>query len=246
MRVALCQCNLPVGDLSGNITRIRDLIDRAVDRGADLTVFPELSITGYPPEDLLLNPRFAADAESEVRELARTVTETVAIVGLPALEPDLHNIAAVLADGAWVGTYQKHFLPNYGVFDEQRYFARGTSALVVDLSGIRVGLTICEDLWHPGGPGQWAAIEGGAELVVNLSGSPYHRGKGFERERMLAQRAADYACFVIFCKESSPQRTMNCFSILDYFFDIFIQCFPSKFHICKHCITTHRWNFNRS
>ena len=172
MRVALCQCNLPVGDLSGNITRIRDLIDRAVDRGADLTVFPELSITGYPPEDLLLNPRVAADAESEVRELARTVTETVAIVGLPALEPDLHNIAAVLADGAWVGTYQKHFLPNYGVFDEQRYFARGTSALVVDLSGNRVGLTICEDLWHPGGPGQWAAIEGGAELVVNLSGSP--------------------------------------------------------------------------
>ena len=205
MRVALCQCNLPVGDLSGNITRIRDLIDRAVDRGADLTVFPELSITGYPPEDLLLNPRFAADAESEVRELARTVTETVAIVGLPALEPDLHNIAAVLADGAWVGTYQKHFLPNYGVFDEQRYFARGTSALVVDLSGIRVGLTICEDLWHPGGPGQWAAIEGGAELVVNLSGSPYHRGKGFERERMLAQRAADYACFVIFCNAVGGQ-----------------------------------------
>ena len=205
MRVALCQCNLPVGDLAGNVTRVRALIDQAVDRGADLTVFPELSITGYPPEDLLLNPRFAADAESEVRELARTVNETVAIVGLPALDLDLYNIAAVLADGAWAGTYQKHFLPNYGVFDEQRYFARGTSALVVDLSGIRVGVTICEDLWHPGGPGQWAAIEGGAELVVNLSGSPYHRGKGFERERMLAQRAADYACFVIFCNAVGGQ-----------------------------------------
>ena len=140
-----------------------------------------------------------------MRELARSVTDTVVVVGLPALTEDLHNAAAVLADGAVVATYRKHFLPNYGVFDEQRYFARGDDALVVDLAGVRVGVTICEDLWYPGGPGQWTAIDGGAELIVNLSGSPYHRGKGIERERMLAQRAADYGCFVAFCNAVGGQ-----------------------------------------
>ena len=205
LRVALCQCNLPVGDLDGNLDRIRELVGRAVTQGADLTVFPELSVTGYPPEDLLLNPRFADAAAAGVRELARAITSTVAIVGLPSLTEDLHNAAVVLADGAVAATYRKHFLPNYAVFDEQRYFARGDDALVVDLAGVRVGVTICEDLWHPGGPGQWAAIDGDAELIVNLSGSPYHRGKGVERERMLAQRAADYCCFVAFCNAVGGQ-----------------------------------------
>ena len=205
LRVALCQCNLPVGDLDGNLDRIRELIGRAVTQGADLTVFPELSVTGYPPEDLLLNPRFADAAAAGVRELARSVTSTVAIVGLPALTEDLHNAAVVLADGAVAATYRKYFLPNYAVFDEQRYFARGDEALVINLAGVRVGVTICEDLWYPGGPGQWAAIDGDAELIVNLSGSPYHRGKGFERERMLAQRAADYCCFVAFCNAVGGQ-----------------------------------------
>ena len=205
VRIALCQCNLPVGDLDGNLDRIRALVGRAVEQGADLTVFPELSLTGYPPEDLLLNPRFAEAATAGVRELARSLTETVVVVGLPALEEDLHNAAAVLADNAIVATYRKHFLPNYAVFDEQRYFASGDDALVVDLDGVRVGVTICEDLWYPGGPGQWAAIDGGAELIVNLSGSPYHRGKGIERERMLAQRAVDYCCFVAFCNAVGGQ-----------------------------------------
>ena len=194
-----------MGDLVGNLGRIGELINRAVEQGADLTVFSELSVTGYPPEDLLLNPRFADAAAAGVRELARSVTDTVVVVGLPALTEDLHNAAAVLADGAVVATYRKHFLPNYGVFDEQRYFARGDDALVVDLAGVRVGVTICEDLWYPGGPGQWTAIDGGAELIVNLSGSPYHRGKGIERERMLAQRAADYGCFVAFCNAVGGQ-----------------------------------------
>ena len=205
LRVALCQCNLPVGDLDGNLDRIRGLIGRAVEQGADLTLFPELSLTGYPPEDLLLNPRFAEAAAGAVGELARSLTDTVAVVGLPALGEDLHNAAAVLAAGAIVATYRKHFLPNYAVFDEQRYFASGNDALVVDLDGVRVGVTICEDLWYPGGPGQWAAIDGGAELIVNLSGSPYHRGKGLERERMLAQRAADYCCFIAFCNAVGGQ-----------------------------------------
>ncbi len=205
IRIALCQCNLPVGDLDGNLDRIRALVGQAVDQGADLTVFPELAVTGYPPEDLLLNPRFADAAAAGVRELARSLTDTVVIVGLPALGEDLHNAAAVLADNAIVATYRKHFLPNYAVFDEQRYFASGDDALVVDLDGVRVGVTICEDLWYPGGPGQWAAVSGGAELIVNLSGSPYHRGKGLERERMLAQRAADYCCFVAFCNAVGGQ-----------------------------------------
>ena len=205
IRVALCQCNLPVGDLDGNLDRIRALVGRAVDQGADLTVFPELAVTGYPPEDLLLNPRFADAAAAGVRELARSLTDTVVVVGLPELGEDLHNAAAVLADNAIVATYRKHFLPNYAVFDEQRYFASGDDALVIDLDGVRIGVTICEDLWYPGGPGQWAAVGGGAELIVNLSGSPYHRGKGLERERMLAQRAADYCCFVAFCNAVGGQ-----------------------------------------
>ena len=205
IRIALCQCNLPVGDLDGNLDRIRALVARAVEQGADLTVFPELAVTGYPPEDLLLNPRFAETAAAGVRELARSLTDTVVVVGLPALGADLHNAAAVLADNTLVATYRKHFLPNYAVFDEQRYFASGDDALVVDLGSVRVGVTICEDLWYPGGPGQWAAVGGGAELIVNLSGSPYHRGKGLERERMLAQRAADYCCFVAFCNAVGGQ-----------------------------------------
>ena len=205
LRVALCQCNLPVGDLEGNLDRIGGLVARASARGADLTVFPELSVTGYPPEDLLLNPRFTATAAEGVRRLAASVTDTVAVVGLPTLDGDLHNAAAVLAGGVVAATYRKHFLPNYAVFDEQRYFARGDAALNLDLGGVRVGVTICEDLWYPGGPGRWAAIDGGAVVLVNLSGSPYHRGKGIERERMLAQRAADYGCFVAFCNAVGGQ-----------------------------------------
>ena len=205
LRVALCQCNLPVGDLTGNLDRIGELIARASARGADLTVFPELSVTGYPPEDLLLNPRFTETAADGVRRLAASVTDTVAVVGLPVLAGDLHNAAAVLAGGEVAATYRKHFLPNYAVFDEQRYFARGDAALTLDLGGVRVGVTICEDLWYPGGPGRWAAIDGGAVVLVNLSGSPYHRGKGIERERMLAQRAADYGCFVAFCNAVGGQ-----------------------------------------
>ena len=205
LRVALCQCNLPVGDLAGNLDRLRELIACATERGADLTVFPELSATGYPPEDLLLNPRFTEAAADGVRRLAASVTGTVAVVGLPDLAGDLHNAAAVLAGGKVAAVYRKHFLPNYAVFDEQRYFARGDAALTADLGGVRVGVTICEDLWYPGGPGRWAAIDGGAVVLVNLSGSPYHRGKGVERERMLAQRAADYGCFVAFCNAVGGQ-----------------------------------------
>lgn len=205
LRIALCQTNLPVGDISGNVERVRRLADNARDRGADLAIFPELSLTGYPPEDLLLKPSFALHARAAVYELAANITDIVAVVGVPLLSDDLHNAAAILADGQVAAVYRKCYLPNYAVFDEQRYFANGDRAVVMDLDGLRVGVTICEDLWYPGGPAQWAAIDGGAELIVNLSASPYHRGKGREREELFATRCTDYNCFLAFCNAIGGQ-----------------------------------------
>ena len=205
IRVALCQVNLPVGDIDGNVERVRDQIGAAQERGADLVVFPELSISGYPPEDLLLKPSFAERASVAVHGLAAHIEDLVVLVGLPFLAGDLYNAAAVLTDGKVAAVYRKRYLPNYAVFDEQRYFANGDNAVVLDIAGFRVGVTVCEDLWYPGGPGQWAAIEGEAELIVNLSASPYHRGKGRERERMFATRAVDYRCFVAFCNAVGGQ-----------------------------------------
>ena len=205
LRVALCQANLPVGNLNGNVERMRRLAGDARDRGADLVIFPELSLTGYPPEDLLLKPSFAQHARAAVYELASDITDVVAVVGVPLLSDDLHNAAAILADGQVAAVYRKCYLPNYAVFDEQRYFASGDRAVVVDLDGLRVGVTICEDLWYPGGPAQWAAIDGGAELIVNLSASPYHRAKGREREQMFATRCTDYNCFLAFCNAIGGQ-----------------------------------------
>ena len=205
IRIALCQVNLPVGDIDGNVERIRVHVSQAQDAGADLIVFPELTITGYPPEDLLLRPRFSERAHRAVHELASDVHDSVVVVGFPLLDGDLFNAAAILADGRVEAVYRKCFLPNYGVFDEQRYFANGSRALTVDLDGIRVGITICEDLWYPGGPAQWAAIEGGAELIVNLSASPYHRTKGLEREQLFETRCVDYAAFLGFCNAIGGQ-----------------------------------------
>ena len=205
LRIALCQANLPVGDILGNLTRIREWLARARAQGAELVVFPELAVTGYPPEDLLLKPQFAERALSAVHELASDVQDTVALVGLPFLDDDLYNAAAVLTDGRVQAIYRKRFLPNYGVFDEQRYFASGTDAVVLDIDGHRVGITVCEDLWYPGGPAQSSAIAGGAELIVNLSASPYHRSKGCEREHMFSTRAVDYRSFVAFCNAVGGQ-----------------------------------------
>lgn len=205
VRVALCQANLPVGDIDGNVERVRVQIAAAHQRGADLVVFPELSISGYPPEDLLLKPRFAERAGRAIHTLAADVKEMVAVVGFPSLDSDLYNAAAVLAGGRVAAMYHKRYLPNYAVFDEHRYFAAGNRAVVLELGGHRVGITICEDLWYPGGPAQWAAIDGGAELIVNLSASPYHRAKGQEREHMFATRCVDYNCFLAFCNAVGGQ-----------------------------------------
>ncbi len=205
LRVALCQRNFHVGDIDGNVARIRNSLAQAVELGADLALFPELSITGYLPEDLLLKPHFAEEAEAALRDLASDIRDIVAIVGFPQLSDDLYNSAAALASGEVVAVYRKRYLPNYGVFDEQRYFARGNNAVVLDMDGAKVGLTICEDLWYPGGPAQRATVDGGAEILVNLSASPYSRGKGPQRESMLATRCTDYVCYLAFCNAIGGQ-----------------------------------------
>ena len=221
LRVALCQSNPIVGDLAGNIAALQRWIREAREQHADVVVFPELSITGYPPEDLLLKPSFVQDAAAALGEVAAGATGIVACVGVP--EPvaaasgatgggeavpaaaRLYNAAAVLADGRVAALYRKHHLPNYAVFDERRYFLPGDESLVIDLDGRRVGVTICEDIWMPGGPAERAAVDGGAEIVVNLSASPYHRGKGREREELFAARCREHRCFLAFCNAVGGQ-----------------------------------------
>jgi NAD+ synthase (glutamine-hydrolysing) len=203
MRLALCQINATVGDISANAERIRLGMGAARDAGADLVLFPELALTGYPPEDLLLREHFLADAHAALHELASGAEGLVAVVGFPERAEDVYNSAAILAGGVVHATYRKVFLPNYGVFDEQRYFQSGASGAVIDLGdrsqlAQRIGLTICEDIWEPGPPASDEALAG-ATLILNISASPYHAGKGAERERMFAQRARDNLACVAFC-----------------------------------------------
>ena len=213
LRIALCQANLPVGDLDGNVERLRTRVREARGAGADVVVFPELALTGYPPEDLLLKPGFVRDASHALRELAAGVSGIAALVGAPAAAADdgaaprarLHNGAALLADGRIAAFYHKHHLPNYAVFDERRYFAPGRRAVVADLAFCRIGVTVCEDVWAAGGPAAWAAVEGGAEVIINLSASPYHRGKGREREALFSARCIEQRCFLAFCNAVGGQ-----------------------------------------
>jgi NAD+ synthase (glutamine-hydrolysing) len=198
LRLALGQLNATVGDLDGNARKIGDMAARARDQGAALAVFPELALSGYPPEDLLLKPGFLEAARSRLEELAAETEGIVAVVGFPERADDVYNAAAVLADGRVVATYRKMFLPNYGVFDEHRYFQIGQKPALLELNGAELGLTICEDVWEPGPPATTEALAG-AQLIVNLSASPYHAGKPGERERMLAQRARDSIVAVAFC-----------------------------------------------
>ena len=151
MRLALCQINTTVGDIAGNSERVRAGIRAARERGAELVLFPELALTGYPPEDLLLKEHFLADAGAALRSLAAEADGIVAVVGYPERAEDVYNAAGVLADGAVHAIYRKVYLPNYGVFDEQRYFQAGAAGAVIDIGERRVGLTVCEDMWEPGG-----------------------------------------------------------------------------------------------
>ena len=198
LSVALAQINPTVGDTAGNARKVADGIASARDEGASLVVFPELALTGYPPEDLLLKTSFLDAARAALDDLASQTRGIVALVGFPERADDVYNSAAVLADGRVAGVYRKIHLPNYGVFDEQRYFQAGSEPALFELDGVRVGVTICEDIWEPGPPATAEALAG-AEVIVNLSASPYHAGKGLERERMLVQRARDSLVTVVFC-----------------------------------------------
>jgi NAD+ synthase (glutamine-hydrolysing) len=191
LRVALAQLNLVVGDLEGNAARIIDTYERAEVDGCDLVAFPELAITGYPPEDLLLRPAFVSQAAESLDKVAARTGRAAAVIGFPLLERDLYNAAAVCANGKVHGVYRKHILPNSTVFDEQRYFAASTTdGPLFNVAGVRVAVTICEDAWSPTGPIITQAA-GGAELVVNINGSPYYAGRLRDRETMLATRASD-------------------------------------------------------
>ena len=208
IRVALAQDNLPVGDLPGNIRRTQLRLDQAQEHGADLIVFPELSVTGYPPEDLLLKKDFVDNAADAIDELASAASNITALVGYPMISADtqsLHNTAAVLINGQVAARYRKHHLPNYAVFDEQRYFTAGNKAVVINIGDCLVGITICEDIWMDSGPLVWATAEGEAELIVNLSASPYHRNKGSEREQRFSAQCINHRCFIAFCNAVGGQ-----------------------------------------
>jgi len=204
MRLALAQINTVVGDLDGNADKIRRRLAEAKDRKADLVVFPELAVTGYPPEDLLLRPSFVQAAQAKAAELARESRGIVALIGVPWFERDLYNACAVCAAGEIKTIYRKRFLPNYGVFDEDRYFAPGSDLVLLEHGGTLFAPTICEDMWQPGPPATELALAG-AQLLVNLSASPFHVLRDREREEMFATRARDNSCFVAFCNAVGGQ-----------------------------------------
>ncbi len=190
--------NATVGDIAGNARRIATGIEAARAIEAELVLFPELALTGYPPEDLLLREHFLLDAAAALDALAAEALGIVAIVGFPERAQGVYNAAAVLADGAVRSIYHKVHLPNYGVFDEQRYFTAGHTGATFEVGGCSVGLTVCEDLWLPGAPASEEA-QAGAQLIVNVSASPYHAGKGLEREQLFAQRAREHGVAIAFC-----------------------------------------------
>jgi len=198
LRIALVQMNAVVGDIAGNESAISAGIALAHDAGAQLVVFPELALTGYPPEDLLLKEHFLADTRDALERIASDTTGIVAVVGYPERAEDVHNSAAILADGRVQASYRKQHLPNYGVFDELRHFQPGERGATIAVDGVTVGLTICEDIWQPGPPLSDEALSG-ARVIVNLSASPYAAGKGARREQMIQQRARDELCAVAFC-----------------------------------------------
>ena len=197
LRLAMAQINATVGDLEGNTRKIVAYIDEARSLHADLVAFPELAITGYPPEDLLFKPQFIQANIARMREVARASRGIAVVVGFADADSDIRNAAVVAYDGELIGTYHKIYLPNYGVFDEERYFKAGSECPVFVVNGTPVGVNICEDIWYAVGPTvvQRAA---GAEVIVNINGSPFHAGKRGFREKMLATRASDNGLFVAY------------------------------------------------
>ncbi len=199
LRIGLCQINTIVGDIEGNTRKILDHMARGKKMGADLLAFPEMAVTGYPPEDLLLMPKFIEANMKAVNRIAKSTSSLTAIVGFVNRDGDIFNAAALLHDGKMVEVYSKIFLPNYGVFDEDRYFQVGKANFIFTIKSTPIGVSICEDLWYPGDPIRTQALYGGAELIVNISSSPYHTGKVAFREKMISTRASDNLAIVAYC-----------------------------------------------
>ncbi|HEV2582882.1 MAG TPA: nitrilase-related carbon-nitrogen hydrolase, partial [Ktedonobacteraceae bacterium] len=200
LRVALAQINVTVGDLEGNARKIRQAMERAADEGAHIICTPELALTGYPPEDLLLKPDFVdanLRALDQLVEASRAFPGLTAIIGFVDRDHDSYNAAAVIGEGRLYGKYHKHFLPNYGVFDENRYFQAGSTAPIFLVKDVHVGVNICEDIWYPTGP-MTTQAHAGAEVIININGSPYYASKGHFRQEMLATRAADNSVIVVY------------------------------------------------
>jgi len=205
LRVALAQINTTVGDFAGNATRILEAAREAAALDADVVAFPELAITGYPPEDLLIRDAFIEDARVALERLADAARDLpVLVVGCVEYRHQLYNAAAVLHGGRVAGTYRKHALPNYGVFDEHRYFQPGTDAPVFTIAGVEVGITVCEDIWYPGGPTREQAL-GGASVILNINASPFHAAKSAARERMLQTRASDNGVAICYVNQVGGQ-----------------------------------------
>jgi len=196
LRVALGQVNVTVGDLEGNVSKILDYTSRARDMEAHVVAFPELAIPGYPPEDLLLKPQFIEENLEAIHYLASRVEGITVVVGFVDAQDDIFNAAAIIHDRKIRGIYRKIFLPNYGVFDEDRYFQQGKETPVFVINGTVVGVNICEDIWYAEGPTLAQCLGGGAEVIINISSSPFHAGKRAFRERMLSVRASDNCAIV--------------------------------------------------
>lgn len=199
MRVAIAQMNSVVGDFQHNKDRIEECLKESVQFGADLVLFPELVLTGYPPEDLLLKNDFIEKNKKVLKYLASSVKGIVAVVGyVEKAKNNLYNSAALLYEGKVVGSYRKMILPNYGVFDEKRYFTEGHEPVCLELNGIKIGLTICEDIWDVNGPGKQICEKGQVDVLLNISSSPYFKGKGKAREDLVRKRALQYKTHIIY------------------------------------------------
>jgi len=211
LRVGLAQINTTVGDLEGNVAKVLEYVERARDLGVDVVSFPELTVTGYPPEDLLLRPSFVRDNVEALDVVVKGCGGITAVVGFVDLpggrqggDDDIYNSAAVIHDGRLADVYHKQRLPNYGVFDEMRYFQSGQGYPVYTVAGVGVGVNVCEDIWYPGEPTRAQALAG-ARVIVNINGSPYHSDKRGARQQMLATRAGDYGVFVCYTNQVGGQ-----------------------------------------
>ena len=199
LRVALAQMNLIVGDFNFNADKIKQHLKQAKRMGADVVLFPELAVTGYPPEDLLLKESFLKQCDKNLKKISRYTKGLTAIIGFAEKKGKaIYNSAALLCDGRHIGTCRKMLLPNYGVFDEKRYFHEGNSPVKFSLKGATLGITICEDLWEDSGPGKILCGQGNVDLLLNISSSPFHKGKGKTREKMIQQRARSYRSHIAY------------------------------------------------